>query len=524
MSAQDTPANHARRVFISHVHTDEAWAESIADTLRKAGFDVYLPRQDIAIGRPVAPAIREAVNRADQVIVLISEQSNNSPWVRAEIALALRDGKPVVPVRVEPGATVPADLARLVFIDAADTSAVVAADRLLAALAGRRLPKPTVKEEPPETAIPPSWVTRTAELRRIEEALSTAKAAGAAPIVVLVGLGGVGKTTIARQFVATHRQDYPTVRWVSASSVVGLTELPGEEPAGGERPDLLVIDDVNSYHQVAGLLSADPRVAVLLTSRTASWGPPFTVVNVGPFTASEALDLLRRRLPTLDPADASRIIDDLGRLPLALDLVASLVEQQSASEVLNELHAVTKAAAAAETAGSGSYYLDTNDPGEISAFERAFTDIVGHSGPVQLEAPERGSWKRRWLARYPEERLEQLIDKAERAAEVAALTRPEGQANRDNAEAIARLLEASSAIPNMVVSSGSVLLIKLTDQSGPQVFCKTLTPTELRRFEENQHLLSRPAEALAFLQVLAADGPKEVTAQTDVPADPPGAC
>lgn len=296
-----------------------------------------------------------------------------------------------------------------------------------------------------------------------------------------------------------------------------VTELPGEECNDRERPDLLVIDDVDSYHEVAGLLPADPGAPVLLTSRTPRWGPPFTVINVGPLTASEALKLLRCRLPTLDSASASRMVEDLDGLPLALDLAASLVEQDSASGVLEELQAVETAAAAAENAGHGGYYLDTNDPRTISAFERAFADVVSPSRDVQLEPPERGSWKRRWSARYSDDRLEQLLDKAERAAGVAALTRPEGQSNRDNAEAIARLLEASSAIPNMVVASGSVLVIKLTDQSGAQVFCKTLTATELRRFEENQHLLSRPAEALAFLKVLGASNPVEVAGRINAP-------
>jgi hypothetical protein len=520
VSAHDAPRGRGRRVFISHLQTDEAWAESIADTLRTAGFDVQLPREAVTIGEPIASAVRAAVDTADQLVVLISEKSSTSPWVRAEIALALQRGKAVVPVRVEPGATLPTDLARFAFVDATAMSPTEGADRVMTALAGQRPPEPRAQKAALESAVSPLWIPRTAELGRITEALSAARAAGVVPMVVLVGPAGVGKSTIARQFVATHQQDFPTVRWVLASSLVGRAGLLGEETKGPE-PDLLVIEDVDSYHEVARHLPADPRVAVLLTSRTADWGPPFTVVEVGPLTPSEASDLLRRRLPTLNPGDASRLLDSLGRSPLALNVAASLLDRQPASEVLDELRAVTTAAAAAKATGHGSYYLDTDDPGVISAFERAFTDIVSLSGPVQLDAPERGSWKRRWSTRYSEERLEELVDKAERAAEVLALAGPEGRANRDNAEAIARLLEASSSIPNMVVASGSVLFIKLTDQAGTRVFSKTLTATELRRFEENQHLLSQPAEALGFLQVLAASTPEQLAGRRDVALDLP---
>ena len=72
--------------------------------------------------------------------------------------------------------------------------------------------------------------------------------------------------------------------------------------------------------------------------------------------------------------------------------------------------------------------------------------------------------------------------------------------NLANAQAIARLLEASALIPNMVVKSGSVLFIKVTDAMGSRVCSVTLTATQLRVFEESTHLLSDPQRALAFLE------------------------
>jgi len=395
------------------------------------------------------------------------------------------------------------------FLDAAAMSENEAVARVVTALTDQQLPVPTTLEGSPP-AVSPRWVTRADELAQIDVAFSGARAVGVAPMVVLVGSPGVGKTTIARQFVATHEEVFPTVRWLSAPLLAGRQDPRLSRLAGGEPPTLLVIDDVDSYHEVARLLPHDTRTAVLLTSRNPNWGPPFTVVTVGLLTDAGAVDLLRRRLPELDADEVSGIVQELGRLPLTLNLVASLVERQSVDSVLGELRALQATLAAAEVERQGFYYLDTNDPRAISEFERAFAEVVSPSGDVEFDAPEHGSWRRKWSARYTGERLDTLLDKGERAAEVAALARPEGQANRDNAEAIARLLEASSAIPNMVVASGSVLLIKLTDESGARVFSKTLTATELRRFEENQYLLSQPAEALAFLKVLGTSVPGEL--------------
>jgi hypothetical protein len=49
------------------------------------------------------------------------------------------------------------------------------------------------------------------------------------------------------------------------------------------------------------------------------------------------------------------------------------------------------------------------------------------------------------------------------------------------------------------VISGSVLLIKATDDRGARIISKTLTATQLRAFEQDERLLSHPADALNFL-------------------------
>jgi hypothetical protein len=105
-----------------------------------------------------------------------------------------------------------------------------------------------------------------------------------------------------------------------------------------------------------------------------------------------------------------------------------------------------------------------------------------------------------WLQhRYTSDRLESLADRLERAAEVSALSKPQSEANRNNAEAIARLLEAARDTPYFVAISESVLVIKTTDSRGPRVLAKTLTATELRMFEEHRIPLADPMRALDIL-------------------------
>jgi hypothetical protein len=58
-------------------------------------------------------------------------------------------------------------------------------------------------------------VGRAAELTRLEKALS-----GGSDVVVQAvhGLGGIGKSTLAARYAATHRQDYSLIWWITADS------------------------------------------------------------------------------------------------------------------------------------------------------------------------------------------------------------------------------------------------------------------------------------------------------------------
>jgi len=41
-------------------------------------------------------------------------------------------------------------------------------------------------------------------------------------VQAVAGLGGIGKTTLAARYAATHRQDYSLIWWVTADSPAGI--------------------------------------------------------------------------------------------------------------------------------------------------------------------------------------------------------------------------------------------------------------------------------------------------------------
>lgn len=85
-------------VFLSYDRDDMAKARSIALALEKAGHSVWWDRH-IKSGAQYSKEIEEALKRADAVVVLWSERSVDSAWVRDEAA-AGRDTGRLVPVTI----------------------------------------------------------------------------------------------------------------------------------------------------------------------------------------------------------------------------------------------------------------------------------------------------------------------------------------------------------------------------------------------------------------------------------------
>lgn len=202
---------------------------------------------------------------------------------------------------------------------------------------------------------PRLFINRNAELELVEAEIDAALAVHQQSVVVLTGLPGVGKTTLAAQCAHQVEGRFPdgslfaslgaSSEAVSVEDVLFLflTQLGVVEPpatkqglllayqaATADRALLLVLDDVESAAQLVDLLPSSSRCAVLVTSRRRSaafWRERFSVVEVPPFSVTSAVELIST---DLDPsrsaaaaAEVATLAELCGRLPLALSVAGA---------------------------------------------------------------------------------------------------------------------------------------------------------------------------------------------------------
>ena len=92
-------------VFISHATSDDAFVRELRLVLEGLHIPVWVDSRNLRGGNALAPEIAQAIAQARQVLVVLSPQTINSPWVRREIRQALQvqqsrqaDGYRVIPL------------------------------------------------------------------------------------------------------------------------------------------------------------------------------------------------------------------------------------------------------------------------------------------------------------------------------------------------------------------------------------------------------------------------------------------
>jgi hypothetical protein len=181
---------------------------------------------------------------------------------------------------------------------------------------------------------------RDAELAELRAAFTGASDAGRPVVRVLTGLGGVGKTSLARAYAQRHQNDYDLIWWVPAEDLGAvdgqfrrLLEIlvPAEARnindavaavhgllAARTGTWLLIVDNLPELGALGRLLPSAGDGHVLVTTRATGWMDRKVAVGVSPLEPSSASELLQSLSGDSDSDTASELAELMGRLPLAL--------------------------------------------------------------------------------------------------------------------------------------------------------------------------------------------------------------
>ena len=88
------------RVFVSHAREDAGVAERIARFLEERGMPCWIAPRDVPGGMEYGAAILQGIEESSVLLLVLSEQSNESQFVHREVERAVSKAKPVLPVRI----------------------------------------------------------------------------------------------------------------------------------------------------------------------------------------------------------------------------------------------------------------------------------------------------------------------------------------------------------------------------------------------------------------------------------------
>ncbi|XP_074490072.1 uncharacterized protein LOC141766809 [Sebastes fasciatus] len=111
-------------VFISYSSTDYQWTHSLINQLESCGLQVCYHERDFTPGRTVLENMSDCIQESQKVLLVLSPEFVRSRWCLLEANMSLfRDcleRKPIVPVLLEPGVSVPLHLCHLTYLEAND--------------------------------------------------------------------------------------------------------------------------------------------------------------------------------------------------------------------------------------------------------------------------------------------------------------------------------------------------------------------------------------------------------------------
>lgn len=351
--------------FISRAGSDIAIAIVIADIVRRAGFTTLLQDEDFGHASFMA-RMAEGYASGARMIALLSSDYQQSDYCKSEYENILSDDpqnkhERLIVLRIT--AVSPIEhLKALAFTDLVPVlNNAAALEHTVRVAIGVDSPpldfsmhRPAGQIIHPEVSTVLGFTGRDTELKAIETALfglldnnTATPTDNGSERITLQGLGGVGKSLLAKQYAWLNRDRFAGVWWVRAENtaildedlialgsrfIVGIETEPNRERAvqtvlaelirqnatDANKPWLLIYDNVEQPNDLIRRLPQQ-GVKVLITSHWTDWYPDAIELPVDTFASEVAIEYLLARARNETASSAADLANELGYLPLALD-------------------------------------------------------------------------------------------------------------------------------------------------------------------------------------------------------------
>ncbi len=210
--------------------------------------------------------------------------------------------------------------------------------------------------------LPPIWNVphiRNTHFTGREDILSELRAAltsrePAAWKQAVTGMGGVGKTQIALEYIYRHMAEYQIIWWIRSEELATIASDYANlaEPLGLPEKDsidqteivkavkswlehnsgwLLIFDNAQDTNEMGDYLPQAGGGHVIITSRNPGWSKIAKLLPAKVFDRTESIDFLCMRTEQDDKEAADMLAEELGDLPLALEQAGAYIEETTMS-------------------------------------------------------------------------------------------------------------------------------------------------------------------------------------------------
>jgi tetratricopeptide (TPR) repeat protein len=170
----------------------------------------------------------------------------------------------------------------------------------------------------------------------------------------VTGMGGVGKTQIALEYIYRHMAEYQIIWWIRSEELATMAAdyaslakpLDLSEKDSADQLEivravkswlehnsswLLIFDNAQDTNEMGDYLPRAGGGHIIITSRNPKWSKIAKVLHAKVFDRTESIDFLCRRTEQDDKEAADMLAEELGDLPLALEQAGAYIEETTMS-------------------------------------------------------------------------------------------------------------------------------------------------------------------------------------------------